>query len=691
MAPAAGRGADQALTSVRGADQAPATLIRRGEKFFALKKYDHAEKAYQKAISLCQCGVSVQDMPHIEEGVLNAIKLSELKDFLSNFPGAKRCNSQVHLTALDSLVATYESQGRVEEALSISLRTINVFPRQPKSHLRLGKILRLKCQYTTAFRAYKQGIQLVKSKRPDHPLLPKLLEQKKKVVPLATFDPFWEFPVELRNMIFEKLDFKTRCRCLMVSKAWKNGMTTGLLQYLWKRQSYTITRLTNITPQRMMTSLTAYRGYAGDVLAELSVDGCGAFLRWGKRESLFRSCKNLQVLKLREPCGFALLDSWPRSAKLPSLVNLYLGRGVQSTPEALVALLGSCSGSLEELSVFDLPQPSQLNDPHRIWYPEWPRLEKLRVVRLSAPFLAEAPASARVPTLSGIIDSAPNVQEAWMDFLEYNPRTLMLGWPNLRSVFAGKHMSVSLIPDYGRCYHKDMRELHLEGDVLLDRLLTVQRNAEDPDHSDNFDMVDYPINDTPYSGGLSLPRLPKLERLSLLDKNPLRMRDFESLVCPSLESGTLRDLDVRPLPLQTFEDATIQELHFPDWFRGESVEYISLTGFTLFGITENRSFEEFVLGLIDRFPNLRSVDIADEMFPPALMGKIIDKGVKVLHCRPSPPIATVREWAAAHHGAQVLTTPPLHLPAMHPDRHMHFNGLLSYRVQPSYVQSAHLL
>lgn len=589
----------------------------------------------------------------MNDAILTGIVKDKLKDALASLSGtSKRCDNQVHLDALDSLIATYEMQSRFDVCLEYAVKMVNLSPRDPKAYLRLGKILRLRKQPNLAYHTYKQGIELVKRKHPHHTLLKSLQAQRDKAVTVATFDPIMTFPIEIVRMIFKYLEFKMRCRCLCVSKTWKLALTAPSVRDIWQNQVYKFTQRSHPGLRRMLPSFRTYTDYAARGLTELSIDGCSHFLTFCKLPQVLMFSKNLKVLKLREPRGSFNLDALPWQKKEPQLTILSLGYGVRPTPTFLQQMLTTSFDSLEELSIFELPDQAAGNespnqDGDSLWYPDWPKLEKLKIVRLASPQYHSSWHHSL--DLRGVMDLMPNVQEAWVDHIHYSPMDMMRYWPNLRNIFIGRSTSVSwaLSEDIGPCFNQDMRELHLEGHDIADRICR------------------------------PVPNLSKLEKLSMLFHVSVDWSVLESMLRPSLVSGTLREIDVRPLPaIRFFQDLRTPTV--PEWFRSESVTYLSLTGFAQDFLHEHRLFEAVILEIASRFPNLRSVDIGTEMFPDPLLAKLIQKGVKTVYHRAGHSRADLREWAATKHRAQVISRPPLHIPSMHPDRNRFFNELLSF-------------
>ncbi|KAI1089305.1 hypothetical protein F5B19DRAFT_467875 [Rostrohypoxylon terebratum] len=638
MATATGRGAAKATI-----------LIQKGQKSYKALQYDLAEKYFLQAMDMCICGVAVQKQPRIDNDILSGIEKRNLKGALTKLSTSQRCNKQLHIDALDSLIATYEVQNRLDEALEFSLKMVNLSPREPKCYLRLGKVLRLKNQHTTAYHNYKQGIELVKRKSPNHTLLPKLQAQKDKVLSLAMFDPVTELPIELVSMIFRLLNTKTQCRCLCVSKTWKTVLTGKSLSDLWKSQEYTFTRLREPSSPRFLASFTSNWKYAGQSITELSIDGCAQFLKTCKLERLFRFLHNLKILKLREPIAILSLGALPANAKRPKLKSLYLGRGIHPTAGLLRQLLESSSESLEELSVFNLPYPS---NGSTAWFHNWPRLDKLKIIRvecLNAPQIVDMG--------SNIFESTPNVEEAYVDLLVGDLMSIVDGWPRLQSLFVGRQAS-SHSPAIFSWIHKiSLRELHLEL------------------HPESEEMpIIWPHVNSEASASSPDSSFPELEKFSMiLSPCPITVYFFESLVRAGLESGTLREIHMDPLPTRDFfknpRSPTI-----PGWFRSNSVTYLSFAGFSREELHHSLILDDVVLDIASRFPNLSTIDISHEPFPDTLLGKLIQRGVKTIYCQSGQPMRDLKDWASREFGARIIADRPPHIPAFHPDRRQPVRG-----------------
>ncbi|KAI0108229.1 hypothetical protein F4814DRAFT_427259 [Daldinia grandis] len=622
--------------------------LEKGLELYGQEDYEAAAKLFKKAMNSCSCKIHGGVLLDWNEDILMGIESNQLKEVLSTLtPRSRRCDKQIHIRALDSLIATYEMLLKLDKCLDLSVGMVNLAPREPKVYLRLGKILRLKGKQTLAYHMYRQGIELVEKKNPNHSLLPKLRVQRDRVVVLVAVDPITKFPIELIRMIFEFLDFKTLCRCLGVSKPWYNVLTKSTaLRDFWHVQTYKLTQRSHPSIRRMLTTFKAYNKYGKNALRELSIDGLSHFLQSCKFSQVLEVSRQLKVLKLREPRGSFELESLPPKFRLPQLTSLSLGYGVRPQPKFLEQLIAACGSSLEELSIFELPYCTTLASNQAPWYSGWVKLEKLKVVRLAYPsheFRADP-----VPNLCGIMDLAPNVEEAWIDNLTYSPKLLMTKWPKLQSVFVGIHARLHAVlgeDDLKGAYNEGMRELHLEGRSIQSRFI--------------------------------LPRLRQLERLSILLHTPLTTSEFETIVRPSIESGTLRELDIRPFPVHVLCGSLFKPA-IPDWLRSKSLTYLSITGLTVENICLYRECDEMLLTLVDRFPNLRSIDISNEQFSDALLAKFIQRGIKTIYHRAKQSKTDLQVWAATHYNAQVISRPPPYLPSMHPDRERFFNDHLQF-------------
>ncbi|XXH03359.1 serine/threonine protein kinase, CMGC, dual-specificity [Hypoxylon texense] len=552
-------------------------------------------------MDMCKCRATVRNQPCVLAEILTAIAKNQLRSTLAKMTASStRCDNALHLEVFDSLIATYEKQERTDEALKSAAKMINLCPREPKT----------------------------------------LCKQRDKVRAFAKFDPLVMLPIELVRIIFNHVDFMTQCGSLRVSKTWKTLLTSPDCRDIWQIQQYNLRNASHPGLSRLRKAFSAYAEYAKKGTTVLSINGSSLFFeKLGLFEVLSYS-KTLKVLQLREPYGLRPYQQ-QHLAALPrlQLTSLYLGLGVHWGPEHIRRLLEATSNTLEELSIFNLPQAENVED---LWCSDWPRLEKLKVARLS-----RSEQAIEFLLMKSFMHLTPNLEEAWLDHVAYVPRRLVVLWPKLQSLFIGEHAicltrseDLSLEPSL----HEDLRELHLEGRRLDKRI--------------------------------HIPHLEKLEKLSLLFHEELTDRDFERIVRPSMESGTLRELDVRPLPHKIFFPHILNHRPLPDWLHSDSIEYMSVTGPAAPGLEFNSNFEAVMPDVIERFPNLRVVDIGDYNMSDSVLAHWIRNGVNTVYHRSGYRRADIQEWAAKEHGARFVDGPPRHIPSMRPDRDICFNHLI---------------
>ncbi|KAI0164543.1 hypothetical protein GGR52DRAFT_560296 [Hypoxylon sp. FL1284] len=652
----------------------PESYLSIASKQYATQKYSKAEELFVKIIEMCKGHPADQKQPNILAEILDAIASDTLQSTLLRLKNTTaRCTVKWHLDALDGLIATYEKQGRRDEALELAAKFVNLNPREPRGFLRLGQLLCLKHDPTTAYLAYKQGFELVRKRHPEHSGLATISEQRDKVKPFARFDPLLIFPAELVRMVFKLVDMDTLCRSLRVSKTWKTILTSTDCRDVWSSQPYSFFHTGNhlLSRPRIRKAFHTRAQYATGTL-ELSINGCDSFFQSVALEDVLSYSDALKVLQLRQPVHpYELNISRPLEPQLtPQLTHLYLGWGVQLGLDALRALLEASAGTLEEFSLFD---PPPCTAPGGLWSLDWPRLEKLKVARLS--WAAHGPAAHPghpphpLVKLDPFMALTPNLEKAWLDFVKYCPRNMARLWPVLRSLFLGQDAYMSLTgqdmiqynglqdpnlsprlgrglgPELGPFLNEDLRELHLEGRSLAQHIC--------------------------------VPRLAKLEKLSMLFDHELGVNHFERIVRPSLESGTLRELDIRPLPKFFFANSICPVPFLPDWWRSESIEYMSVTGLARHGICASPYLSD-VPELTQRFPNLRSVDIGEEEFSDGLLTRWMNGGVKIIYHRHGVRYDLQTRVADAH-GAELINRAPRHIPSMQPDRNPNFNHRICSR------------
>ncbi|KAI5860770.1 hypothetical protein GGS23DRAFT_598989 [Durotheca rogersii] len=630
----------------RRGNERQAALLEKGGKLYGEKEYDRAEAAFSEAMGMCKCGIALGE-PCTCRDIMRGIDQSRLKDVLAErcscaAASNSRCGESLHLSAFDSLIAVYEKRGQIDEALERAKQMINLCPREPKSFLRLAKLLRLKGLNLQALLTYKQGIDLVERKYPDHALLDTLRQLRDKMQQLvARFDPIVTLPPELWHMVFQYLDLRTKCRCLRVSKTWKLSLTAPGARNLWKVQGYAFSRPGS--GPAMQKSVRANVSYAAHQITELSVDDCFEFFtKMGRTPVLFLT-PHLRVLKLRGrsyrghpvPPPFELKPSMldMNRVKALRLTHLYIGETVQASWVLLWKLIESSHTTLEELSVlsFQHIEGSRVNfvQPSPPAFRDWPKLERLKTIRL-----VTHPAWGHwCVDVGDIVDVAPNAEEVWLDMVYCGDPTGP-SWKKARSIHIGGGVHADVAPRILSGLTENIRELYLDSI---------------PAHIPS-----------------ALP-LGKLEKLSA-DTQQARQQhrgrggdwteaEFEALVRPGLESGTLRELDFRPLParalLEGGGDGGARAALA--WFRGASVTHLSLTGFARNGCHAAPRFDDAVLALLDRFPAARHLDFGDEPVSDSLVARLIARrAVASVHYRCRPLKADLAAWARRAHGAAVV-------------------------------------
>ncbi|RYP58087.1 hypothetical protein DL769_009119 [Monosporascus sp. CRB-8-3] len=171
-----------------------------------------------------------------------------------------------------------------------------------------------------------------------------------------------------------------------------------------------------------------------------------------------------------------------------------------------------------------------------------------------------------------------------------------------------------------------------------------------------------------YDSSLILSELPDCRGLTVIQKFSLKTRDpiskdgFENLLRPSFTSGSIKELFLSPFPFATVGLHSAEM----DWFRGDSLTCLSLTGLTLDGRVIGNPGDALV-DLVSRFPNLHSLDINGEYIQPPTLARIVSQTrVRTIYHQHSY-MEEVRDWAARKYGAQIING-YVPSPAQHPDR-----------------------
>lgn len=582
---------------------------------------------FKQVADSCVCGVQARATPCCCKSLVSAIANDAVeaelrKKCLCSAKSDIRCKSANHIDALDGLAAVYEAKGQLDTAILVAEAMINLAPREPKGFLRLGRILRLQRSYRQAFRAYQQGIELVGKKNGSHPLLSTLRKMRDKIrhSALAT-DPLPLMPLELVAMIFANLDFRSLCNCLRVSRSWKNLLTTRdkTIHSLWRVQ-----RFNRCAKPVRPAQLQKYATYADSQVTQLDIRDCRQF---GLDANTFRriaACyQSLKVLRLQASGEIDLQAiSRPLNSCVPRLTSLYLGFYTPFMPEFVHKIVASSAATLQELTILNLPGGAGIDG---LQTANWPILQTLRTVRLgSCPHNACRPHIGNgCINMGSLMRASPNVEEVWLEnvsFLDLDGTGPDNPWPQLKRLFIGEdvewHGSQVLLQDMPFTLSSDIEELHLMCHHHIFNFLS-RPHTEDPDA--------YPV--------------PKnLKRFTLREPDIYSSEAWpgylQKWVRPGLESGSLKDLGIIfPKP-------------HPHWLKSEGIKFLSLKGLTMRFGSDQFAIDEALSDLLDRFPNLEGLDIAQEPFSNAALARAIQRGVKTIYFRGAHySRADVRDWA----------------------------------------------
>ncbi|KAI1428672.1 hypothetical protein F5Y12DRAFT_681893 [Xylaria sp. FL1777] len=605
-----------------------ATNLTRAKTYYNEKQYPKAAAIFKQIANSCACGVQARTSPCCCKSLVSAIANSTVeaelrKKCICSAKSDVRCKISGHLDALDGLAAVYEAKRLLDTAIVIAEAMISLAPREPKGFLRLGRLLRLQCSYRQAFQTYQQGIELVSKKNPSHPLLTMLHQMRDKVrYPAVATDPLPIMPLELVAMIFKYIDFRSLCRSLRVSKSWKTLLTTkdATIQSLWRIQHFDL-----CTKAVRLGNLQKYAMYSGSQITELVIGNCRQF---GIDSNVYRwiavSCRSLQVLKFRAPREVDAIISRPIGPLcVPRLSSLYLGFNTPFLLEFVSKIITSSATTLEELSILNFPSRlmKRVGDAETA---NWPVLQRLRVLRLGGP----PHTGGAVFNISSFMCTTPNVEEVWLegasvalwDGTEHpnNP------WPHLKRLFVGEEVSWHRLADPPFPLPSDIEELHLM-------------------HRDHiFAFLSGPFTQNPST----YPEPRSLRKFTLRDRVPSGEGwpgYLQSWVQASLESGTLKELGIMfPKP-------------HPYWLKSDQLKFLSLKGLSIEFGTDPYAIDETLFDLLDRFPNLEGIDIAQEPFSNVALARAIQKGVKIIYHRGEYHKRTeVREWALEKHNARIV-------------------------------------
>ncbi|KAI8952580.1 hypothetical protein F4801DRAFT_540558 [Xylaria longipes] len=617
--------------------------LARARAYYNDKQYPKAAAIFKQIANSCACGVQARTSPCCCKSLVSAFANSAVeaelrKKCICSAKSDVRCKNAGHVDALDGLAAVHEAKSSLDTAMVIAEAMINLAPREPKGFLRLGRLLRLKRSYRQAFQTYQQGIEIVSKKNPSHPLLSTLRQMRDKIkYPAVAKDPLPVMPLELIAMILKYLDFRSLCRCLRVSRSWKNLLTTkdASIQSLWRIQHFDrCTKTVRVRP----ALLQKYAAYAGSRVTELRIKNCHHFCI---DESVFQwiaTCRGLKTFKLQGSKEISDLSLISRTINpcLPQLTSLYLGFYSPFLEEFVHKIVTSSAATLQELTILNFP--SRLTK--RFGSTEvavWPVLQRLRTLRLGGPPYKEK----AVFNISSFMWVSPNVEEVWLEgayvtFREDhehpdNP------WPHLKRLFVGQEVRWQRLADAPFPIPSEIEELHLM-------------------HCDHiFSFLSGPFLQNPDT----YPEPKNLRKFILRDRVPSRDAwpgYLQRWVRPGLESGSLKELGMMfPKP-------------HPYWLKSSQLKFLSLKGLSLDFGTDPFAIDEALSDLLDRFPNLEGLDIAQEPFSNAALARAVQKGIKIIYHRGDYHKRTeVREWALEKHGSRVvegdyILNSPIYLP-----------------------------
>ncbi|KAI0536129.1 hypothetical protein GGR58DRAFT_476485 [Xylaria digitata] len=607
--------------------------LARAKAYYNDKQYPKATAIFKQIANSCACGVQPRTSPccckSLVQAIANGAVEAELrKKCICSAKSDVRCKHASHLDALDGLAAVYEAKRPLETAVVIAESMINLAPREPKGFLRLGRLLRLQRSHRQAYQTYQQGIELVSKKNPSHQLLPTLRQMRDKIkLSAVAVDPLTVLPLELVVMIFKQVDFRSLCRCLRVSKIWRNLLTTGgtAIQPLWRVQHFD-----RCTKAVRLAHLQKYAAYSGSQVTELSVGDCHQLgldvytFKW-----IAASCRSLHALKLRasREMRLAAIGQTINSC-VPQLTRLYLGFYTPFMLEFVHKIIASSATTLEELTILNLPG-SLMQRVIAVETANWPLLQRLRVLRLGCPPRPHYPHGNQVKlNIPSYMRTSPNLEELWLEgiYVDSVSESTSDAWPRLKRLFVGNTTvwkrgdGAPLLP------LSQIEELHL---LHMDHIWFFLMAPFDDPHSDH-----------------THPEPKNLRKFTLRDQ-PRNVSgwpvELQKWVRPSLESGSLKELGmVFPKP-------------HPYWLRSDQLAFLSVKNLSVGFGTDPFVLDEALSDLLERFPNLEGLDISQEPFSDATLARAISKGVKIIYHRGGYNARTqVREWALKKHNARIV-------------------------------------
>ncbi|KAI1178082.1 hypothetical protein F4777DRAFT_539358 [Nemania sp. FL0916] len=589
-----------------------AKRLAKAKAYYNDSKYGSAAILFKRVADQCACGVrtgaSSCHCKSLSSAIADGVLEAELrKKCICSARSDVRCRSADHIDALDGLANAYWAKGQTDAAVIVAESMIHLAPREPKSYLRFGKLFRVQNLHRRAYQTYCQGIELVSKKNASHPLLPTLHQMKDKTRYKAlASDPLSAVPLEIAVMIFAKLNFRTLCNCLRVSKSWKSLLTGGglAIQSLWRIQHFN-----PCTKPITLRHYKNYATYAGFQVSELVIQDASksrldnASLAW-----IISSVRNLKALKLQSSETFQL-PYLSGSCHL-QLTSLYFGRNITTNLGTLALVITGSAATLQELTVLNADMHlgvilERLTDEHG------PILERLRILRL-----ASLRPSVRID-IRPYARACPNVEELLLDgevMFTYGEDCC---FSRLKKLFIGNNISCDSMVDGLFFPLGQMEELYLMSQQVGGCLGMFLEQFDDLPEDTS------PKNLRNFAHRGDFGEFSQLERLGL-------------------ESGSLKELGTKvPGSL-------------PDWFRSEELKILGINHHYDDSYAYNLT-DEPISDLLERFPNLEVLSIGERSFSDAALAKAIQKGVKKIYYRGTYWERNVlREWAHDKYGAQVI-------------------------------------
>ncbi|CAM1500950.1 Fc.00g101120.m01.CDS01 [Cosmosporella sp. VM-42] len=428
----------------------PESAIEEGRQHYAAKRFKLALEQFTRAMKLCPCARGMKrercSCKNYEKVALEAGSIFNEAMYNCSCSVGKtfnKCDKASHIQALDYRAATFEAIQELERARRDAEWILELAPRLPDGYLRLGKIARLQKKYELAWTIYNAGIEVGNNNRLAGPKLQvsdngavrkHLLTVCKKLYaarqPLqlrfCRRDPLRN-PQEIVHRIFSNVDFASLVRCLRVSKAWRQYLSSRGNECLWRDLQFT-----RIFPHGSAPSLNAVKSlvsYSGKDIRKLVINNVARFrLNQAKLNAMMQGSKNLDFLSLQGHTHEEL--HFPeKQGFLNKLTHIILDEFAIAKAHLLQPLLRNSAESLRHLHVAGMPLPESIGD---LGFPDMPNLKCLRLeerhnsypVRLSIFLVAE---------------KTPNLEQLWLTDLHLRSNGLVPEkfdeyWKNLKVI-----------------------------------------------------------------------------------------------------------------------------------------------------------------------------------------------------------------------------------------------------------------